>query len=436
MIFFTITGSWTAAVIYDRREKKRIQKKWRRVVEHIAQEPLGTHQLPRKLTIFLAAPPADGLVPARDHFNEYIKPILVGAAVDWDAIEGRREGDVRAGLAERIRKLRKNNGEANLEPVEEDLEDLLQAVRKRAGTTNWDGIGGDIVIGRHTWKEYVRALHEGWLGPIDAPAITESEDISALASLNMSKTELLSSEKTADPANSSATADRADLSSESKALSGGQGAAEIKVEAETQKDGETGEKEASAKKKKKIQLPAFIRPEEYDKAVLAPSCPPTLGPVAIVPIPHLLGFFNFPIRMYRFLNKRATAEEIGREVAAAVLGIHRPFNTLDRSHTTVSQDEDEGSHHEQQQLLQHEEPDWHKTARKRDEDDISNKERVWLDPMVLDTRIEQRMRRFVLGRDAEERARSMLIDSEDSWLALWKADDKVKKAWEGLVEDE
>ena len=181
MIFLSITGSWTAAVMYDRRQKRRIQKKWATVVEHIAHEPLDPHQLPRKLTIYLSAPPMDGLVPARDHFHQYVKPILVAAALDWDAIEGRREGDVRAGLAERIRKLRRRKGEATAEPMELGLAEELEGLRQRAGVSEWGGPGGDIIIGRHTWKEYVRGLHEGWLGPLDAPPVPEpaSESISA-----------------------------------------------------------------------------------------------------------------------------------------------------------------------------------------------------------------------------------------------------------------
>src|SRR5437763_1065884 len=59
MIFLGITGSWTAAVMYDRREKRRIQRKWTKLVEHIASEPLGEHQMPRKITIYLSAPPAE-----------------------------------------------------------------------------------------------------------------------------------------------------------------------------------------------------------------------------------------------------------------------------------------------------------------------------------------------------------------------------------------
>ena len=81
------------------------------MVSYLAREPLPTTQLPRKFTVFLCAPPGDGLRSAREYFQEYIKPVLVAAAVDWDVVEGRREGEVRAGLAARVRALRRKHGE-------------------------------------------------------------------------------------------------------------------------------------------------------------------------------------------------------------------------------------------------------------------------------------------------------------------------------------
>ena len=404
--------------MYDRREKKRIQKKWARVVEHIAQEPLDTQQLPRKLTVFLSAPPADGLVPARDHFHEYVKPILVAAALDWDAIEGRREGDVRAGLAERIRKLRKKRGETSADPTEEGLQELLEATRQRAGVSEWGGPSGDIVVGRHTWKEYVRGLHEGWLGPVDTPK--KVEDMEPLTD--------------PIPTAPGATPEPREPTAETAAPSAANDDASPTAVHESPPAGEPEKpKEDEAKPKKKKQPPPFITTTEYENALLSASCPQALGPAAVIPLPHLLGFFNFPIRMYRFLNRRQAADAIGRETAAAVLGVYRPFESAAEASSISAQDEDSGTQWEQQGLLIHEEPDWHKTARKRNEDDDS--ERVWLDGMVLDPRIAERMRRFALEAEVEERARKIRTESGKSWFSSFRPKEKEKGAWEGLSDD-
>lgn len=410
MIFLTITGSWTAAVIYDRREKRRIQRKWTRLVEHIAQEPLDEHQMPRRLTVYLSAPPADGLVPARDHFNEYVKPILVAAALDWDAIEGRREGDVRAGLAERIRRLRKKLGEASTEPLEADLQEVLEETRQRAGVKDWEGPSGDIVIGRHTWKEYVRGLHEGWLGPVDSPI--------PLAEPAAPTTPPVEAVTEPSAASNPSSADDASPTAAPEAPS--------TEEAEKPKEEEN-------KPKKKKQPPPFNSPADYQNSTLSPNCPRALGPSSVIPFPHLLGFLNFPIRMYRFLNRRKLADDIGRQTAAAVLAAYRPYDGPAESADINGGDPFDSSTWEQQRLLTHEEPEWHKTVRERkDEDD---KERVWLDDMVIDARIGERMRKFVLDGDAEDRANQMVPDIGDSWFkSLWPR--KEEKEWERLNKEQ
>lgn len=388
--------------MYDRRETKRIQKKWTRMVEHLAQETQDARQMPRKLTIYLSAPPADSIVVARDHFNEYVKPILVAAALDWDAIEGRREGDVRAGLAERIRKLRVRRGEPTTEPIEPDAADFVEEIRQRSGITEWSGPAGDVVIGRHTWKEYVRGLHEGWLGPLNNPTPAIEEPAAPVIPAPVSP------DTAADP--SSSTADDASPT----------------VVHESSKSEEPEKpKEEENKPKKKVQPPPFNATSDYTEANLPLTCPQALGPAVAIPTQHLLGFWNFPIRMYRFLNRRHLAEEVGRDTVAAVLGAYRPFHTESDG---LSAD----SKWEQQQLLVREEPDWHSSVTKHEED---GKERVWLDDMVLDSRIAERMRKFELDRDLELQAVPVREEKKESWLqSLWPK--KEKKLWEGLSDEE
>ncbi|KAH7130791.1 mitochondrial import inner membrane translocase subunit Tim54 [Dendryphion nanum] len=428
-IFLTITGSWTAAVMYDRRQKKNIQRKWAKLVEHIADETIYEHQLNRKLTIYISAPPADGLVTARDHFNEYVKPILVAAALDWDAVEGRREGDVRAELAEKIRKLRKLNGEQSVEPLEEDLEVLLGEMRKRSGVVEWDGIPGDIVIGRHTWKEYVRGLHEGWLGPLDPPQSTAENDAALIAETPATAQDstptavadippVVVQETTTNPIAATPPADDASPTTV------------IQGEPETPTE-EEKPKEEEKKPKKKKQPPPFNTTAEYHTSALSPNCPNALGPAAVIPMPHLLGFFNFPIRMYRFLNKRRVADDIGRETAAAVLAVFRPFDSP--AEALEGSNDDARSQGEQQRMLAHEESDWHKNVRERKND--NGKERVWLDDMVLDSRIAGRMRRFELDSESEHQAQTIAAEKgEPWWQRVWPKKEVKKNLWEGLEE--
>ncbi|OCL04469.1 hypothetical protein AOQ84DRAFT_324379 [Glonium stellatum] len=421
MIFLTITGSWTAALVYDRREKKRVQKKWEKLVSHIAQEPLDTHIMPRKVTIYLSAPPADGLMSARDHFHEYVKPVLVAAALDWDAVEGRREGDVRAGLAERIRKLRKMNGEESAESLEEDLDVVLAETRQKSGVKAWGGPAGDIIIGRNTWKEYIRGLHEGWLGPLDPPKLPVDAAQEAASS---------NAPETTTPENPTST----EFSTDTPSTPIDDASPTAPIAPSITPEAEKLAEEEPKKPVKKKQPSPFNTTADYGVSVLSPNCPPELPPSTTIPLPHLLGFLNTPIRMYRFLNRRHLADDIGRQTAAAVLAIYRPYDSPGESHFNTSgnpspsseEPNEKASQWEQQRQLQQEEAEWHKSVHERKDDD--GKERVWLDDMVLDPRIAERMRKFELDSEHEQRARKIAAEKEDPWWkGVWRRGNQEKK---------
>lgn len=304
-IFLAITGSFTAAVIYDKREKKRVQRKWCKLVEHVAKEPLDPKAMPRKLTVFLEAPPTDGLRISQDHFKEYVKPILVASGLDWEFIQGRKEGDIRAEVAERIRSSRI--------PLEQrGDEDGITGMRRKNGIEEFDGPRGDIVIGRHTWKEYVRGLHEGWLGPLmepPRPVITPSEkevDAEPLIETLPGIT-IHSSREEADKAMSAPSSD------------------DSGSEVGESKKPPTIADEAS---KTATQKMPYISTVAYPTASTPREIPAEFDPSSPLSFPHILGFLNTPKRLYRFLNRRVLADKIGRETAAVILSTYRPYNTV------------------------------------------------------------------------------------------------------------
>ncbi|KAL2865518.1 Tim22-complex subunit TIM54 [Aspergillus lucknowensis] len=394
MIFLTITGSFTAAILYDRREKRRAQKKWCDLVAHLSKEPLPVEEMRRKLTVFLAAPPGDGLRTAREHFKEYVKPILVAAALDYNVIEGRREGDIRAAFAEQIRKQRRRAGEASTVVEETTTEDIVYQARKSIGVRDEPGPKGDLVIGRHTWKEYIRGLHEGWLGPLDPPEAAPEE-------VTVPETPEVPTERDADTPSTPEPV-------------------------EGRKEEPKGDQE-----KKSAQTigptPAYVAPVDYSSRPLPPSVPQSLdGSIPIV-FPHILGFLNTPIRLYRYINQRHLAESVGRDVAAIVLASYaRPYaddssfgsdSDLSATRQNANSNLPSGDsspdatplagNYEQQSQLETEEKEWHKSVHKKDESN-PDKEREWLDDIVLDRRIASRMQRFVLS--PEEHARAQRLD--------------------------
>jgi len=405
MIFLTITGSWTAAIMYDRREKKKNQRKWCDLVAHIAQQPLPADQMARKITVFLSAPPGDGIRPSREYFKEYVKPILVAAAMDYDVIEGRKEGDVRYGTAEQIRRLRRKNGENHAVPEEMDTQKAIEQVREKMQITSEPAPRGDLVLGRHTWKEYIRGLHEGWLGPLDPPPDPAPEP---------------------QPTPFVHTTGESSDSPEMKTIHESEGQTEEKKEEKPE--------EKPEEKKKPYPPPAYLPISTYPSSALAPTMPAILEPSQPIYQYHLLGFLKTPIRVWNYLNQRTLADNVGRETAAIVLAASRPYYTSDSSFSEAaatdesfpvsSPDSDAPSNPsnacEQASLLAVEERTWHKSVRKplKEGDDS---ERIWVNDMAIDPRIADRMRRFEL--DFEEAARAERIGRGEEKTRAYEVQD-------------
>ena len=377
MIFWTVTTTITAAIIYDKREKKRATARWAHAVEHLAKEPLpgsDPNAAPRKLTIYLSAPPGDGLRTAQDHFTEYVKPVLAASGLDWEYVQGRMQGDVRAVVAERVRKTRRHWEDAAENPEHIPTDDeFLEAYRKNRHTPEYDGIRGDVVIGRHTWKEYVRGLHEGWLGPLTAPP---------------------------EPAPIPETPKEEDASAEKPA-------------------------QEEAKPQRPPQPKPYNSPNDYAASSLPLLTPAEFAPSMPIREPHLLGFLNTPTRLRRFFNRRALADEIGREVAAVCLCTYREYREQAEPEGTID------SQYEQQKALNWEEKDWVKTVWKEDKPKDAAKgspaavtpaeeikEKIWTRDVVMDPRIATRMRRFELQPEDEVRARAIVVPEEEveGWI--------------------
>lgn len=348
--------------------------------------------MPRKLTIYLAAPPGDGLRTAQDHFREYVKPVLAASGLDWEFRQGRQQGDIRAVVAEEVRK-RRRRAEGEEEVVDEaDLattEEHIEQWRREHGIAEYDGVRGDIVIGRHTWKEYLRGLHEGWLGPLRTPPHAQPDPEPEVV------------------------------------------------------EGEEQEK----RPKRPAQPKPYNSIEDYATAHLPRTIPDELAPSTAIPFPHILGFLNTPIRTYRYLTRRRLADDIGREVAAACLCTYRDYKELGDANSEQKW--------EQQAALNHEEGNWVKSVWKPDEEAaqekktksadasptaegselvdespqpaVVKKEKIWPNPVVLDPRIAMRMRRFEIQPEDEQRARNVVVPEEEiegaikgSLRSLWR----------------
>jgi len=452
-----VTGSFTTALLYDRYQRRKAQQKWCNVVSHLAQEPLPTTQMPRRITVFLSAPPGDGLRAAREHFHEYVKPVLVAGALDWDVVEGRKEGEVRAGLAARIRRLRRRNGEkGDSEDTEESTEDRLEAFRRGAQIRSWDGVQGDLVLGRHAWKEYVRGLHEGWLGPLDEPQSPRAPTSDASLYFDAEARDIASSPIQFNPTPTPDDRRIKDINNPDTQNETGGSLPEASLPSQP------SEKPPEKPPTKPSPTPPYLRPEAYSTSPLPASTPSPFPPSTILPFPHILGFLNTPIRVYRFLTRRYLTDSTGQLVATLVLASNT--RSYERGHEYISNADLDGDASssapstevveaktawEQESILSEEESEWHKSARAPNANDAPDRERPWQEKMVVDDRIGARMRAFDLPAEerdqrlenAEGQVQAKGNEKEGSvhklsvWLGLRK--ENGMKGWEmGLVGEE
>ncbi|KAJ6786502.1 hypothetical protein PWT90_11228 [Aphanocladium album] len=403
LIFWAVCGTISGAIIYDRREKTRATEKWRRVVAPLATEPIGAaNQLPRRLTIYIEAPPGDGLRAAQDHFIEYAKPVLAASGIDWEFVQGRQQGDVRAAVAEKIRRARKA-----VERPDETLpatgDSVVEDLRARLELPKYQGVHGDVVFGRHAWKEYIRGLHEGWLGPLDpppAPVVEVPEPVAAMMP------------------DTNADGDAAVAGDDAAAAAAAKKAEEDKKKAEE-------EKKKDEKPKRPPQPVPYNKPEDYESAILTANIPDQFQPSTAVQFPHRLGFRHTFVRLGWFFNRRALADDIGREVAAVCFAASRDWQGADPA--------SDSSEIEQQRILKHEENNWQKSVWKPEEpplpedDTRTPEERIWASPLAVDQRITSRMRRFEILPEHEARAREVVVPEEKiegfikgSLRSLWR----------------
>lgn len=374
----TVVGG---TIAHDRYRTSQVKQKWIDAVSHLSQQPLSPMALPRKVTVYLAPPPGDGgTSAAREHFREYVKPILNAAAVDYDIVEARRMGELRFLVAEAVRAQRRGDPDG---PIEE--------VRKRVGIERVGGAGGVVVVGRHAWKEYLAGMQEGWLGPLEAAAAAAAAAPGPTA------------ERPADAAENTA--------GDSGGGDQGRGEEGVKKEEGEKVEGKEGEK--VEEKKKGVPQP-LLRADEFARANLPWDMPETLEPAGVIGFPFILGFFNTPVRMYRFVTRRRMADQVCREAAAAALGRYRPFIAAAEPAGTMAgpQEVQDGlraveagktgqsgqpGQPSEIDALRDEEADW--PGRVWKEERYRGGE--WTERLAVDPRIQSRLRRFFIPSDLE-----------------------------------
>lgn len=306
LIFLSVTTSIVAYYAYDRRECRRIRADYSSRVEHLAKDPLGTTDLPRKVIVYGAKWPGD-----EDHdkslrfFRKYVKPVLIAAAVDYEMVSARRSGDLANRIVDEIKTRRRVD--AGLEPPSQSLMPLpnqptLEQKRKR------ELEGGIVLVGRHTLKEFMSGLKRGWTESMDR---VDREDMLAQ--------ELASDgrfDEPEEPVIYPEVVDGEPLPAHSRLLPS-QNAALL-----------------SPLRMPPSSPPKFTQSISNVPAYLdtPPSTIPALPTLLLVPFTNHIGFRQVPNMLWGFFNERHKVRAGSEAAYSLIMGHTRPFaapNTTD-----------------------------------------------------------------------------------------------------------
>ncbi|KAG2199828.1 hypothetical protein INT47_009441, partial [Mucor saturninus] len=106
-------------------------------------------EMPRKVTVYITAPPGDGLEKSRTWFREYVKPILVAGAVDYEIKEAKSPGQIETSVMEEIVHRCREAAEASFTLPVDNMNN------KKKSEVAYDGI---LAIDRNANREVLSAL--------------------------------------------------------------------------------------------------------------------------------------------------------------------------------------------------------------------------------------------------------------------------------------
>ncbi|KAJ1907583.1 mitochondrial import inner membrane translocase subunit tim54 [Coemansia sp. IMI 209127] len=203
-IFWTTVLGTTGFYQYNKREGKKRMDYYCKRAEMVANETIGALDTPRKVHVYVAVPMGElGTRKARLHWEEYILPVFVAGALDYELTlvndtvtdsDGGSERVVRGGVhslvAEEVKERRRKEMEEDNEELklwrtaidERKKENEERARRNRAGASggggqeldisNWKpepypGTMDIVALGRETWVEAINGINDGAMGSLN-----------------------------------------------------------------------------------------------------------------------------------------------------------------------------------------------------------------------------------------------------------------------------
>ncbi|KAF9406440.1 mitochondrial import inner membrane translocase subunit tim54 [Podila epigama] len=298
MIFWATVGTLGGLVTRDHyltvAAKKRVSDK----VDVLAKQSCGVQEMPRKVTVYLTAPPGDGIHKTRHYFKQFVKPVFDAAALDYEVREAYSEGQIQAMVAADVRRKRRVAAGKIPELTEEEQQAPMIPMKSVS-----DGI---VVLGRIALAEVLQGYNDGCLQSLDdpEPVAVEAKIVEADSSDSTP-----SSETTAESPVAAESFEAEFIEAETTTTTDASAATKDETKKEEAK---SDSKETVKEAVKEAEKPAPF-PIPQDEAYF--SVPPSgLEPVGYIPFKNLTGFRNFHKKIFALFNSYDCVEYAGGSV--------------------------------------------------------------------------------------------------------------------------
>ncbi|KAF8322868.1 inner membrane protein import complex subunit Tim54-domain-containing protein [Cantharellus anzutake] len=176
LIFWGIVSTLGYLAWDDKRKCKAIRADYISRVKHLADYPLGSKDHARKVQVYACKWPGDDMANrSMKHFRKYVKPILHAAAVDYEMRNGNYHGAISDLVRERVRQRREADAGATAPLGPWDTSSTKLDIQSERNREMEEGV---VIIGRHTLKEYMHGLCEGWTSSL--AKVDKEEALAAL----------------------------------------------------------------------------------------------------------------------------------------------------------------------------------------------------------------------------------------------------------------
>ncbi|PVG04098.1 hypothetical protein CPB86DRAFT_803660 [Serendipita vermifera] len=324
LIFLSAVTALTALYVDDQRKCRKIREEYAAKVRHLAEEPLGSMDWGRKVTVYSCRYPED-----HDHersmkyFKRYVKPVFVAAALDFEIINGNHYGAMTNKVAEDIKKKRREA--LGLEKSHDEILNSflpLKGDRSPTAKARRELEGGIVVVGRHSLKEYLTGLKRGW-----SESLQKSDPEEELA-------QSLSQDIFDEPA-------------------------PISQDLEIKGDADTTQPPASTSPNVLSPLPQNGKPHglfgplrqqptpsTFHRSFVEdqpPAVIPLQPPIGLIPFTNHIGFMQIPYMIYDFFTERNRVLSGCKAGYAIVMAQSRPFTPNDLDFDVQSERYTKGS---------------------------------------------------------------------------------------------